>query len=215
MTHVRDAGTWKEVTAANGMWVRDAGIWKPLTDAWVRDGGTWKKFFTGETQFIGSINPDGNIQTSDWSTPLWEKISDSQQSEPDDATTQTTSSSIQNADNPESFDFEVTMSNPATTPVGSETVKVRVRIYVDMSLGSLIEDDLKIQLKQGTTVKATRNTSVNTGSYSTKALTLSQAEKDSITDWNDLRVLIEINCQVTDEGDEGVGKCTWVDINFS
>lgn len=42
--HVRDAGTWKTVTAPS---VRDAGTWKTVTGGWVRDAGTWKQFFSG------------------------------------------------------------------------------------------------------------------------------------------------------------------------
>lgn len=40
--HVRDGGTWKEVTAPS---VRDGGVWKDVQEGWVRDGGTWKQFF--------------------------------------------------------------------------------------------------------------------------------------------------------------------------
>jgi hypothetical protein len=40
--HVRDGGTWKEVTDPSA---RDGGTWKPVQEAYVRDGGTWKLFF--------------------------------------------------------------------------------------------------------------------------------------------------------------------------
>lgn len=40
--HVKDGGTWKEVT---GLYVRDAGTWKAVTNGSVRDAGTWKEFY--------------------------------------------------------------------------------------------------------------------------------------------------------------------------
>jgi hypothetical protein len=40
--HVRDGGTWKEVTDPQ---VRDGSTWKQVQEAHVRDGGTWKKFY--------------------------------------------------------------------------------------------------------------------------------------------------------------------------
>lgn len=40
--HVKDAGTWKQLTEIH---VKDAGTWKSVTEAYVKDGGTWKKFF--------------------------------------------------------------------------------------------------------------------------------------------------------------------------
>lgn len=39
--HVKDGGTWKEVTNA---YVKDGGTWKEATNAYVKDGGTWKEF---------------------------------------------------------------------------------------------------------------------------------------------------------------------------
>lgn len=41
--HVKDGGTWKEVTAPS---VRDAGAWKDVKEGWVKDAGVWKQFFT-------------------------------------------------------------------------------------------------------------------------------------------------------------------------
>jgi len=51
--HVRDGGTWKEVT---GPQVRDGGVWKPVLEGHVRDGGVWKKFFGGLTATLFSFS---------------------------------------------------------------------------------------------------------------------------------------------------------------
>lgn len=40
--HVRDAGTWKQVTALS---VRDGGTWKPVVAGYVKDAGAWKQFY--------------------------------------------------------------------------------------------------------------------------------------------------------------------------
>ena len=39
--HVKDGGTWKEVT---GLYVKDGGTWKEATNAYVKDAGSWKEF---------------------------------------------------------------------------------------------------------------------------------------------------------------------------
>lgn len=41
--HVKDGGTWKEVT---NLYVKDAGSWKEVTSGQVKDGGSWKEFKT-------------------------------------------------------------------------------------------------------------------------------------------------------------------------
>lgn len=43
--HVKDGGTWKEVTAPS---VRDGGAWKDVKEGWVKDAGSWKQFFIAE-----------------------------------------------------------------------------------------------------------------------------------------------------------------------
>jgi hypothetical protein len=74
--HVRDGGTWKQVSVPS---VRDGGTWKNLSEGWVRDGGVWKKFYPsvaasldtrtvsstafnpGTAQCYYRINTDGNV----------------------------------------------------------------------------------------------------------------------------------------------------------
>lgn len=41
--HVKDGGTWKEVT---NLYVKDGGSWKEVTSGQVKDGGSWKEFKT-------------------------------------------------------------------------------------------------------------------------------------------------------------------------
>jgi hypothetical protein len=61
--HVRDAGTWKAITAPQ---VRDAGTWKAVQEGWVRDAGTWKQFFASASVNIAnkSIYSAGNYPNS-------------------------------------------------------------------------------------------------------------------------------------------------------
>jgi len=50
--HVRDAGSWKEVTAPS---VRDGGTWKAVKGAWVKDSGAWKKFYSAVTVILTNL----------------------------------------------------------------------------------------------------------------------------------------------------------------
>lgn len=50
--HVRDDGTWKEVT---GLHVKDDGTWKAVEAGYVRDDGTWKQFYGSGAGGGGSL----------------------------------------------------------------------------------------------------------------------------------------------------------------
>lgn len=58
--HVKDAGTWKEVT---DLYVKDAGSWKAVTNAYIKDDGTWKEFFTAAIDVV-SVNAGADISLS-------------------------------------------------------------------------------------------------------------------------------------------------------
>ncbi len=206
--HIRDT-TWKAVTE---MHVRDGGAWKPVKQAWVRDAGSWKKFLG----FTGFLRPSSDIETSDWgSTPLWSKLDEVS---PDDATTEITSTAFDDDSSPQTYNFEVAMSDPATVPTGLETVTIRVRTMCDPTTGGddLSVNTLTIRTKETTTVRATDTSSMNTvGNYSTFTFTLSAAQKAAFGDWNDLRIQVEVTGQVNNPGEELTPHCTWIEVEFS
>lgn len=189
--HVRDAGSWKEVKS---IFVRQAGAWQPV----------WERF-------IGTIRPDGDQSTVGWTTtPLW---SDLDESSPDDSTTEVLhrfTSDVQ-----EVSEFEVTLSNPATTPTARETVTLRTRFWLELINNGVTEKDVKIELKEGAVVRKTINAVASTIGYVTNISALSQAEKDSITDWDNLRV----NVEFTVTGDDPIAVSdafvTWIELEFS
>ena len=204
---VRDAASWKDVTA---MKVRDGGSWKTVKEAWVRDGGSWKSFFVG--LFIGFLRPDADVETSDWtSTPLWNKLDEVS---PDDATTEV--SAIFTGNFQQTKNFEVGLSNPAGPPSGSETVTLRVRFWLQLVFQDVTQRSVKIELKELSTIKKTYNTFASkTGYQTTINSILSQAVKDSINNWNNLRVRVEYKVTGDSEFAQSWGRVTWIELEFS
>ena len=180
----RSGASWSESTPGE-IFVRDGGQWKEVKSIFVRrpfPSPFWDVVFK---QFIGFLRPDLDVETTDWSsTPLFEKLDEVS---PDDATTEITADFSGSSEQVK--DFEIGLSNPVITPTGREVVTMRVRSYLEELVGSSL-NDVTMELKQGAVVKATISEMVPSG-YITEEHTLSQAEKDSITDWDDLRVRVE------------------------
>lgn len=203
---VRDAASWKAIT---DMQVRDT-TWKTVLEAKVRDAGAWKSFYVAG--FTGFIRPDADSETSGWtSTPLWSKLDEVS---PDDATTQIRSSTVSTqCPSTVDHDFEVALSNPGDTPSGNETMTVRVRAYVDEISGFVITRQILIELKEASAVIA--STTRNLGfSYSTHEMVLSQAQKDSISNWNNLLVRCRTRVCVDSGGDSARSFVTWIETEF-
>ncbi len=198
-------GTWKPVL---DLWVMDGGTWKRVSVASVRDT-TWKMFYG----FQGWLDPDGDIETTGWtSTPLYQKLDEG--SPGDDATTEITSGTVTVlCPSTTDHDFEIRLANPTSEPSGYEAMSVRVRAHVHEVVGLTITKTLRIQLKQGAAVIATQNFSMGT-TYATHALTLSQGEKDSITDYDDLRVNVRTRVCVESPGDSAHSHVTWIGMKI-
>jgi len=189
------------------MYVRDGGQWKPISEAYVRDT-TWKSFFVGSTPFIGTIEPSSDISDTGWITsPIWSVI--------DDPTSVITATEIDNADTPQVFVFRVHMTDPATVPAGTETVTVRISIGVDMDLGTLSLDDLTVKLFEGATPISTDSDNTGITGLQTFAWNLSEVQKSSVGDWNDIEMEVTVEFQVTTEGDTGTCTCEFAEIEFS
>ena len=208
-TFVRDAASWK-LSGPGKTFVRDGGSWKDVRSLYVRDGGSWKAIWKF---FVGILRPNGDIETSDWtSTPLFEKLDEVS---PDDATTEITSSRFFLGGN--TFDFEIRLVSPfpPSTPTGQETVTLRVRHWLEIITGTTIINDVTIELKEGAVVKKSISITASEIAYSTSTITLSQAEKDSITDWDDLRVRVEYHVQMSGGIETSEAHVTWIELQFS
>ena len=205
----RSGVDWNE-TVPGKAFVRNAGSWEKITSLWVRNANLWENVWL---LFVGRIHPDSDIDTSGWTaTPLFEKLDEVT---PDDATTEITSLDFNNSSSEQVHDFEVALSNPTITPTGQETITWRVRHWLEEVFGSVSINNVTLQLKQGATVIATLLTSGNLVGYSTNFNTLSQAQKNNITDWTDLRFRVSYSIQVTSEGDEAIAHVTWIELEFS
>ena len=169
----------------------------------------------GATKFIGFIRPDSDVETSDWTaTPLWSKLDETS---PDDATTQITSTTnITECPTTETFDFEVGMSNPASPPTGQETVTIRVRALADEVIGSMPTKTLLVQVKETTTVRASSSFTLSAAGWTTPSFTMSQAEKDAVGNWDNMRVRCAVTLCLNDgANDEGHAHVTWIEMEFS
>ncbi len=207
---VRNAGSWSSELEPGTIFVRDGGAWKEVKSILVRQAAGWSIIWN---EFIGSLRPDADVETSDWTpTPLYAELDEVS---PDDATTEVTSSIFNDDASTQTYDFEVALSNPLR-PTERETVVFRVRQWLEVLVGAVTTNNVTMELKQGSTVKATISQSGPfPGGYVTKTKTLSQAEKDSITDWDDLRVRVSFEVQVTNSGDSAEAHVTWIELEFS
>ena len=203
----RSGGAWGESTPGKAF-VRDGGSWKHITALWVRNSGLWENVWL---LFVGGIIPDSDIDTSDWTpTPLYLELNEDV---PDDATTEVTAFFSGNVQ--QTKDFEVGLSNPIITPTGGEDITLRVRFWLELQLQDVTQRDVKIELKELSTVKKTINTFADKTAYTTTSAVLSQAEKDSISNWNNLRVRVEYKITGDSEIAEAEGHVTWIELDFS
>ncbi|KKL57799.1 hypothetical protein LCGC14_2231780 [marine sediment metagenome] len=205
----RASGAWGE-SAPGKAFVRDGGSWKKITSLWVRNSGLWENVWH---LFVGRIHPDSDIDTSGWtSTPLFEKLDEVT---PDDASTEITSGTVSSVCLSNTVhDFEVGLSNPTLTPTGGEEVTLKIRAWLHEVSGVVIIKDLRVQLKEGANVRATLNTVLSL-SYTTESLVLSQAEKDSITDWDNLSVNVRTTLCMENPGGSAHSHVTWIELDFS
>ena len=210
---VRDAASWKGMT---DMQVRDT-TWKAVLQAWVREAGTWKEFFVAAPAgFTGFIRPDADIETSGWtSTPLWSKLDEVS---PDDASTEITSGSYTAiCPSTQNRDFTVGMSNPASAPTGSETITLRVRIWLHQTAGGPSTTKiLTMQVKELTTSRALTTRTISASGYSTQTFILSTAQKASVGNWDDIRIRCNLKVCGTGGFPNPVAHShvTWIEMEF-
>ena len=207
---VRSAGSWSSELEPGTIFVRDGGTWKEVKSILVRQAAGWSIIWD---EFIGFLRPNADIETTDWTpTPLNAELDEVS---PDDATTEITSDTFNDSSSTTTYDFEVALSNPIR-PTGRETVVLKVRQWLEVLVGAVTTNNVTMELKQGAVVKATISQSGPfPGAYVTRTKTLSQAEKDSITDWDDLRVKVSFAVQVTNLGDSAEAHVTWIELEFS
>ena len=109
------------------------------------------------------------------------------------------------------------MSDPAFPPSGSETITVRVRIWLEQTQGGpSTTKTLTIQVKELTSVVASANRTVNASNYITESLTMSTAQKASVGNWDNIR--IRCNLRVCGFDDfplpQAVAHVTWIEMEF-
>ena len=204
----RSAAAWADSTYKS-VWVRDSGTWKEVKTLKVRDGGVWK---VGFEAFIGFLRPNADLETSDWeAAPLYEKLDEVTA---DDATTEIDSEIFSNPAGADVYDFDVGLEDPAIQPIDTEVITLRVRHWIEILSGGLTSNDVTIELKEGGVVRASLATSGHTGTYTTSTIVLSQAEKDSIINYDDLHVRFEQSAQVDSFGDQSQAHVTWIELGF-
>lgn len=138
--------------------------------------------------FSGNLLPDGDIDTTGWTTaPLWSKIDDGDTADEGD-TIQTSSSSTTG----EVKDCEVSLANPGAT-VDSSSVH-RLKFYAKRS-GQGSWGSLVIGLYQAGTMIASRPY-VPPKNFAWLAFDLTGAQIAAITDYNNLRIRLTATMQV-------------------
>jgi hypothetical protein len=205
--YTRSGGAWAQSKPGQAF-VRDGGSWKRIEQLHVRNAGSWSVVWA---MFLGTLRPDSDIETSDWTnTPLYQKLDEVTA---DDSTTEVNAQFSGNSQ--QIKDFEVALSNPASTPTAGEVITIRSRFWLELTAFGEVQKDVKTELKEAGTVRKSVSVAANTSGYTTMAAVLSQAEKDSIGDWTNLRVRIEFKVQGDDPLSTSVGHVTWIELEFS
>jgi len=206
----RTTPDWDETIPGRGF-VRHAGSSVRVKEFWVRDAGLWRNVWNF---FIGTLRPDGDQETSGWTaTPLYLKLDEVT---PDDATTEITSGTVSSVCPSNTVhDFEVRLSNPSIAPTGGEVITLRIRAWLHEVSGLAITAGLRVQLKEGTSVRATLNTGLSKSAYATASMVLSQSEKDSIANWDNLFVNVRTTVCVENPGNSAHSHVRWIELEFA
>lgn len=220
---VRSGAWWTLRVAQNSIFTRESGAWKESAPgkAFARSGTTdkVKRLFVRKTGawenvwafFFGAIVPDADIETSDWSgTPLYLKLNEDV---PDDATTQISAGFV--GDGGQTKDFEIGFSNPIIPPTAGETVTIRVRMWLDILAFGVSFKVATMTLKENAQVKLTFGTNLDTSGYLTREHVMTQAEKDSITNWNNLRLKVSFAVTGDNIFAASTGRVTWIEMRFT
>jgi len=179
-------------------------------------GTTAAMFFGGGSapNFIGFIRPDDDIETAGFTaTPLWQKLDEV--THDSDTTRIASGLVISVCPSTTAHDFEIRLSDPSSSPSGNETITVRVVARHAVEVGAVITREMFFELKEGGTVRATSGTFSLTGSYQTFSDVLTQAQKDSITDWNAMTVRCRSNMCVETSGDSVRSRFTQIEVEFA
>jgi hypothetical protein len=156
--------------------------------------------------FVGTLKPNGDVNKTnyknklDCTTNIYQSIDD------DSASTYITTDEILMATcdgTPEVRTCRFDMTNPSPAPNGAESVSVRVRARYN-SAEADPSIDMVIKLYESTTLIATGGTEALTGSHVWYILFLSQAQKDAVSNWNNVRIDASMTiCEGTDAGSGG------------
>lgn len=155
------------------------------------------------------LRPDSDVETTGWAvTPLWQKL-DEIASDGDTTHIESTDLAISTPD------FEIGLADlAASIPANATRVLGELKVTMrrrDVSGTPMV--DASIELKETTTVRATKNVAGVGLSYQEETLTLTQTELDSIGDPNNLRVRVQMSATVGGD-DETYGRVTWVQFRL-
>jgi len=114
-------------------------------------------------------------------------------------------------------DCEITLGDPSSNPGNQQTITVRaVARFFQVSGSAPVTKEFFFVLKEGGTDKATSNTFTLTTSYQTFTDVLTQAQKDSISDWNAMTLRMECNFCIESPGPGSVRcRVTQAEVEFA
>lgn len=140
------------------------------------------------TPFVGFLRPTGDNNTSGWFIgPLWSKLIT-------DTSSILSESSLENEECPSQhfIDFEVAMGNPTGAIGSTDCQAMRSRISARKEVnGTSGEVDVKVELKESTTVESTRTYSNIGTSFGNKTDLLADSEVDAIGNHNNINIRCE------------------------
>ena len=184
---VYDGAAWRqpyEVKVYTGF------FWRTVAEAWVYDGATWRQIYTTASLVPTKHQPISDISYTNWNYSAGSNYYGTIDEEPADNTDYVF------ANDGVTDDFEV-LFQTGSDPVTGSGHEFRCRWKYNTGGGTPNDDAfVNIYLYQGTTLIKGSSLNVSTIGYDTwndYTGSLSTAQADSITDYNDLRFRFKTN----------------------
>lgn len=194
------------LTDLGTIWRESGGGLTEIGKMWRESGGSLTQIWPLGPAFSGTIRPNADVSQGGWTDEnlgdndgaLWDELDEAT---PDGDTTAI--GVLIGAGTSETF--EVHLSNPSEDPNGQETQAVSMTYF-----GSDLDVDWTVRLLEGSTEIFSWDPGSNINDYGTKTYFLSDAEKDSISNYDDLRVEVTVSSP-----DLGSAQVTQIEMEFS
>lgn len=172
--------------------------------------------------FVGVIDPDEEVTMGNWEDDGGNACSGGGIDCAADVADDSDSTYVQNEEilmafcggSEEVRNIRFGFENPTDDPSGSETIIVNTRARYSTSGTNNPAASMVVRLYELTTLRGTASSDALTTSFQTFSWNLSQSIIDSVTNWDDIRVDVEVTvCE--DDGADIRAQIAFIEIQFN